>query len=260
MEGPRLTWQAYPYKQKMIPNSGIKREVAIKLLNVLLCGASAVVFLSLPATACAQAELAAAGNADGGIVVTGTRMNSAATAPTPVLATRAEQVQNGSPKHITDALNQLPAFRSSSTGTSNPTSPARGNGSSFLNLRGLGKERALVLLDGRRFVAPNVSAVPHVNPIRQDPVQRVEVVTGGASATYGSNAVAGVVNIILAKKFTGVRASAQAGVSGCGDGALGKLTLIAGRRSGDRANIVASFEYLNQDPIGIGASPEAMRE
>lgn len=186
------------------------------------------------------------------IIVTGSRLSTAAAAPSPVIEATADQLQNASPKLITEALNQLPAFRNSSTGSSNTTSPARDNGASFLNLRGLGKERTLVLLDGRRFVASNVSGVPDINLIPQDLIQRVEVVTGGASATYGSDAVAGVVNFILDKKFTGLRMGAQGGISTYGDGGLQKVTLTAGSKIGDRGNIVASFEYFKQDTIGIG--------
>lgn len=194
----------------------------------------------------------------GEIVVTGSRLSTAA--PSPVTEASAEQLQNASSKLISESLNQLPAFRNSSTGSSNTTSPARDNGASFLNLRGLGKERTLVLLDGRRFVSSSVSGIPDINLIPQDLVQRVEVVTGGASATYGSDAVAGVVNFILDKKFTGVRASAQAGVSDYGDGALRKLTLTAGSRIGDSGNIIASFEYFNQDPIGIVSGRRVLEE
>ena len=199
-------------------------------------------------------------NADAAIVVTGTRLNSAATAPTPVIATSAEQLQNTSPKLLSDALTQMPAFRNSSTGSSNTVSASRDGGASFLNLRGLGKERTLVLLDGRRFVANSIFGVPDVNLIPQDLVQRVEVVTGGASATYGSDAVAGVVNFILDKKFTGLRAGAQAGISTYGDGGLRKLTLTAGTPLGSSGNIVASVEYFEQDRIGIGAGRRVMEE
>ncbi len=211
-------------------------------------------------SALAQASAAPSADTGSDIVVTGTRLRSAAAAPTPVLATSAEQLQSASPKLITDALNQLPAFRNSSTGTSNTVSPARDGGSSFLNLRGLGKERTLILLDGRRFVASNISGVPDVNLIPQDLVQRVEVVTGGASATYGSDAVAGVVNFILDKKFIGVRASGQTGVSSYRDGGLRKLTLTAGSRLGGNGNIVGSVEYFKQDKIGFGAGRRILEE
>ena len=145
---------------------------------------------------------------------------------------------------------QLPIFKGSSNSATAGASALRGNGAQLLNLRGLGPERTLVLLDGRRVVASSASGSPDVSLFPQALVSRVEVVTGGASATYGSDAVAGVVNFILNDEFEGFRGRGQAGVSDYGDGASGLFSAIYGRSFAQgRGQFIASSEYYSREEV-----------
>lgn len=184
------------------------------------------------------------------IVVTGSRLKTGFAAPTPITITSSEQLRDASPNLISDGLNQLPAFKNSSRSATAGPSGVRANGAALLNLRGLEPQRTLVLLDGRRVVASSAGGSPDVNLFPQDLVSRVEVVTGGASAVYGSDAVAGVVNFILDKDFTGLRLSGQSGVSTFGDGGSNKLSATGGLSFADgRGHVIATMEYVTQDEI-----------
>lgn len=184
------------------------------------------------------------------IVVTGTRLQTGFAAPTPVTITSSEQLRDASPNLISDALNQLPAFKNSSRSATAGPSGVRANGAALLNLRALEPQRTLVLLDGRRVVASSAGGSPDVNLFPQDLVSRVEVVTGGASAVYGSDAVAGVVNFILDKNFTGLRLRAQSGISDYGDGGSSKVSATGGLSFADgRGHLIATTEYYVQDEI-----------
>ena len=140
------------------------------------------------------------------LVVTASRIAKAGyNAPTPVTVVSAEQIKQTAPNDIADALSTLPAFRGLSNRSVDTGTSANGNaGASLLNLRGLGANRTLVLLDGRRVVSSNVSGSTDVNLMPQNLVRSVDVVTGGASAAYGSDAVAGVVIFVLDRIFEGV--------------------------------------------------------
>jgi outer membrane receptor protein involved in Fe transport len=123
------------------------------------------------------------------------------------------------PTNLADGLNQLPVFNGSTKTSSPSTTNSRGgnSGQNLLNLRGLGAQRTLVLLDGRRMPATNSGGSVDINILPQGLISRVDVVTGGASAAYGSDAVAGVVNFVLDTKFKGFKAEALGGISGHGD-------------------------------------------
>jgi outer membrane receptor protein involved in Fe transport len=194
------------------------------------------------------------GNA--GIVVTGTRIvRDGYTAPTPVTVATAEDLVKATPTNLPDALNKLPQFQNSlSPGRSaNNFSaiPIHGN---ILNLRGLGTPtanpkgplRTLIMLDGIRVAPTTYIGTIDTNVIPNLLVQRVDVVTGGASAAWGSDAVAGVVNFVLDKKFTGIRGVAQAGISSRGDVPNQRIGLAYGTNfSSDRGHILLSGEYYN---------------
>lgn len=188
------------------------------------------------------------------IVVTGSRaIRDGSRAPTPVTAVGADELQATAPGNIADALVELPQFRGSqSTRSTGLISTVLGQ--NLLNLRSLGTQRGLVLLDGRRFVNANTTGGVDINLFPQALVSRVDVVTGGASAAYGSDAVAGVTNFILDTKFTGVKADAQYGISDRGDGANYKASATFGGSFADgRGHIVASVEYAKSE--GINGDP-----
>ena len=198
-----------------------------------------------------DAETNEAGAAD--IVVTGSRIASAGfTAPTPVTVLGSEQLVKASPSTLADSLRQLPAL-------SNMSGPQRNSGTtmggqSFLNLRSLGATRTLTLLDGRRVVATNLTGSVDLNILPAGIVQRIEVVTGGASAAYGSDAVAGVVNLILDKQFKGIKGEVNAGIAQEGDNKELRATLSGGTSFADgRGHILLSGEYFKNDGIKTGA-------
>ncbi|HWL47643.1 MAG TPA: TonB-dependent receptor plug domain-containing protein, partial [Sphingomonadaceae bacterium] len=149
--------------------------------------------------AASTAPAAAADEAPGEIIVTGSRIaRTGFTTPTPVTVVGAARIETLAATNVGDVLNQVPAFRA----TSSPTTAGvtiGGGGARTVDLRGLGAPRTLVLVDGRRFVQSTAEGTVDTNLIPSILIDRIEVVTGGASAAYGSDAVAGVVNFILDK-------------------------------------------------------------
>lgn len=192
------------------------------------------------------------------ITVTGSRIArvDGYEAPTPVSVLGAADLNKMATTTIADSVNRLPAFANSQTPRNRSSNISSGTaGVNVLNLRGLGGNRTLVLQDGKRMVASalgtggNASAVD-VNSIPSGLVERVEVVTGGASAVYGSDALAGVVNFILDKNFTGVKGNVDGGITEAGDGQTYKFTLTAGTGfADDRGHLLFSGEYADDQGI-----------
>ena len=185
------------------------------------------------------------------IVVTGSRIpRPELDSVVPVTTIDAETLTRSSNLQLGDALNDLPALRST-FGTSNSGRFIGTAGLSLLDLRGLGTDRTLVLVNGRRHVTstPGEFSVD-VSTIPVDLLERVDVVTGGQSATYGSDAIAGVVNFVLKQDFEGLRVRGQAGTSTYGDRGSYSLSAVAGKNFLDnRLNIAAAVEYTKQDPL-----------
>jgi outer membrane receptor protein involved in Fe transport len=215
----------------------------------LMCAASVVAL-----TAGARAQQQAAGVET--VTVTGSRVISDITlSPTPITAVSAEQLITTTPSTIPDALNKLPDFYGSQTARNQGN--GSGNGSSnALNLRNLGQSRTLVLLDGQRVAPGNQNGTVNVDTLPQMLISRVDIVTGGASAVYGSDAVAGVVNFILDKKFTGFKYDINAGISKYMDGAQERIGMAWGTELfGGRGHYEMSVRAFQQDMIPIGARP-----
>jgi len=149
----------------------------------------------------------------GEVVVTGSRIpRPNLEQPTPVSVVNAVALENFGTSSLGDALAQLPALASSGTVRANSDSGSNLGGLSFPDLRGLGTSRTLTLVNGKRHVAGDAGdTAVDLNTIPTALVDRVEVVTGGASAIYGSDAVSGVINIILKDKFVGFEVGAQGG-------------------------------------------------
>jgi len=205
-----------------------------------------------PATAANAPAPQAAGSADtGDIVVTGSRIaRSGFSAPTPVSVVGTDRLQERGVTSIGDALNELPSFRQTNGPAQQGLTQNGYIGGRILDLRGLGAVRTLTLVDGRRFVPSTTQSTVDTNMIPSILLERAEVVTGGASAAYGSDAVAGVVNLILDKKFEGIKGSAQAGISEQGDDQDYLFSLAAGSKLGDRINIVVGGEYQKNEGVG----------
>ncbi len=251
-----------------------KYQVASAVRRALLMGALTA---AGAAPALAQESL-------GEIVVTGSRIKSAnLESTTPVTQVTAADVVTQGVTRIEDLVNQLPqAFAAQNVTVSNGAT-----GTATLNLRGLGSTRTMVLIDGRRMPYGGVtsaSVAPDINQIPTSMIERVDVLTGGASAVYGSDAVAGVVNFIMKKDFEGVEVTSQynfywhendysgpgqqklrdtiAGLEATNpsqyalpsdsvtDGAGKELSLIVGVNSGDgRGNITAYATVFDSDAI-----------
>jgi outer membrane receptor protein involved in Fe transport len=187
------------------------------------------------------------------IIVTGSRVTrDGFEAPTPVMVLTQEDIQNSSPtNNIADFVNQMPALAASIRPSNSRLELSNGiAGINALNLRSLGTVRTLVLIDGRRSVGSTASGVVDINTIPQSLVERVEVVTGGASAAYGSDAVAGVTNFILNKSFNGLKLSGDIGVTDEGDGFNYSADIAAGFGFADgRGRLIVAGEIAHSDGI-----------
>lgn len=203
----------------------------------------------------AEAGAAATAQADGEsreIVVTGSRIVRDGTqAPTPLTLVGADELAAQAPAGIAEGLNQLPIFQGSINATQTQITQAnRVRSGNYLNLRNLGPQRLLVLQDGYRLPPSGNNGGVDTNIIPQMLVERVEVVTGGASAVYGSDAVSGVVNYIFDRGFRGVKTLAQAGQSTYGDAFSYRLGLAAGASMlDDRLTLQSSLEYYSNEGI-----------
>jgi outer membrane receptor protein involved in Fe transport len=187
------------------------------------------------------------------VVVTGSLVvRNGNEAPTPVTVVDTQTLTKSAPTNIPDGLNQLPQFSGSRSESQNnqvgtAISPAAGN---YLNLRNLGIVRSLILLDGQRVPPTSFEGTVDTNVLPQALVQRVDVVTAGASATYGSDALTGVVNFILDKKFTGLKGSLQKGISQQNDNGNYRVTLAGGMPLADgRGHVLFSAEHYQSDGI-----------
>jgi len=188
------------------------------------------------------------------LVVTGTRLRVEANgfeAPTPVTSLSTDALAARAPTNFADALNTLPQFNGSATPNSGlgavPATTSRGN---LLNLRGLGFNRVLVLLNGERLPPTQASGGVDLDILPDALVERIDIVTGGASAAYGSDAVSGVVNYVLNEKFTGLKASLQGGTSRYGDDSSAKFSIAGGMGLfDDRLHIEGSFTHYLIDGI-----------
>jgi len=193
--------------------------------------------------------ISASDEESGDIVVTGSRVSRPGfTSPTPITTLSASELTKTSPSIMADALRTLPALTNTSGTQRN--SGSTGGGQSFLNLRGLGATRTLTLVDGRRFVSTNITGSVDANLIPSALVERVDLVTGGASAAYGSDAVAGVVNFIINTRFEGLKGNVQYGQTSHDDNREYVATLTGGTSFADgRGHFVASGEYFRNKGI-----------
>src|SRR5262245_3293338 len=181
------------------------------------------------------------------VTVTGSRIvQDGYQAPTPVTVVSAGDLALSSPTTVHDGLRKLPSLvGSSAPNTQSGFQP--NNKGHILNLRGLGPNRSLIMLDGVRFPPTTFDNRTNVDVLPELLVSRVDIVTGGASASYGSDAVAGVVNYILDTNFTGLKGVAQAGVSDEGDAENHRLGIAYGQDVLERGHFLFSTEYYKND-------------
>lgn len=193
------------------------------------------------------------------VVVTASRVNRTGfDAPTPTTVVGAENLQAVGATNVADMLNTLPTFGGGTTPATTSHS-SQNAGANFLNLRDLGNNRTLVLIDGRRHVPTTSSGLVDINVIPAALLSRVEVVTGGASAAWGSDAVAGVVNLIFRDDLEGFEGQIQGSTSQRRDNEEFNAALAGGFRfAGGRGHFMAASEYV--DMKGVGADRDWFRE
>lgn len=183
--------------------------------------------------------------------VTGSRIQrDGMQTPTPVTSVSMDDLRLLAPTTLGAAVTQLPQFVGSSVPEGAPAQGWTGaSGASILNLRGVGQNRTLVLLDGRRVVPSTRRGTLDVNLLPDPLIQRVDVVTGGASAAYGSDAVSGVVNFILDSHFTGFKSEIQGGITDLSDNKNYTVKLSGGLPLGERMHLITSVDYYHVDAI-----------
>jgi iron complex outermembrane receptor protein len=185
------------------------------------------------------------------VVVTGSRViTNGNDMPTPVTVISTQEITATAPATIFDGLQELPVFDGGLGPQANPGNSSQNNAAHEFNLRNIGITRTLVLYDGRRIAPTAPTGQINADIIPEMLLQRVDIVTGGVSAVYGSDAISGVVNFITDKSFNGVKAYAQGGISDYADGKNVKVGIAAGEDVlGGRGHIEGSIEYYNNAGI-----------
>jgi iron complex outermembrane receptor protein len=228
----------------------LHRGVCSGALALALAGAASAQTVPAAPPADAAAPVPAGNEATGQeIIVTGTRIASGFATPTPVTVLTNQRSKSLVITNVGDALNQLPAFRPS-VGPATQANAGGNIGARLLDLRGLNPQRTLVLVDGHRFVPSTSTGSVDINLIPSALVDRTDIVTGGASAAYGSDAVAGVVNFVLNRKLTGLTVEATGGISQRGDNSDQYISVSGGTQLGDRVHLIFAGEYENNGGLG----------
>jgi iron complex outermembrane recepter protein len=186
------------------------------------------------------------------VLITGSRIvRRDLDAPSPILTVDVSAFEQSSAIALETVLNQYPQFNPGATqftASQNQPTADTSPGASTLNMRGLGAGRSLVLVDGRRAQPMNAALAVDINTIPSAMIESVEVISGGAAATYGPDALAGVVNFKLRTDFQGIKMNYQSGTTDAGDGEESRLDfLIGGNFEGGRGNAVFSVGYATRE-------------
>lgn len=222
-----------------------KTDIAVRLRSGAAPFIVAAALLS-PSVASAQQD-------DEGqpIVVTGSRIaRPDLEQSSPISVISNEVIKFKGSANIENVLNDLPQVTGDTTSASNNP----GGGVATVNLRNLGAQRTLVLVNGRRYLSYDTSQIVDLNTVPTALIERVDVVTGGRSAVYGSDAIAGVVNFVLKKDFEGVQLDGNTGLSSRGDGKYWDMSGTVGHNFGDgRGNITAHVGYTKRYSLFAGS-------
>lgn len=214
------------------------------LLATTIIGA--VVAVAMPAAAQAQQSEEATSVSD--IIVTGSRIaRRDAVAESPILTVQQEDITHSGATTVEHYLNTLPQITAGlSSQSNNPSS----NGRAFIDLRGLGSGRNLVLIDGRRPMGSTAAGTVDTNTIPAALIERVEIISGGAASTYGADAVSGVVNFILRDSFEGIQLDSQYRLTEQGDGQEWSTDITFGGDFADgKGNAVFNAGYFNREDM-----------
>jgi iron complex outermembrane receptor protein len=217
---------------------------------------AAALGLSAPAILMAQAASGddAAGGALQEVTVTGSRIvRRDYEASSPIFTVGAETLDQSSQTGIESALNQLPQFKPAGNqfvANQTESSAFTSVGIATLNLRGLGTNRSLVLINGKRAQPANATLVVDVNTIPSAAIQNIEIISGGASSVYGADAIAGVVNFILKDNFEGLTVDLQTGGTERGDGQESRANaLLGGKFAEGRGHMMLGVDWTKRDAV-----------
>ncbi len=226
----------------LFPNTQPLWKYGLPIKSIFLCS-SIIASSGLPLTTFALSE----GDIIEEIIVTGSRIKRQDFfSASPIFTISQDDFKRAGITNIEDILNDAPQMTPAEDRTSNNP----GTGIAGINLRGLGTKRTLSLQNGRRIAPANVFGAVDANNIPAALIDRIEIVTGGASAVYGSDAMAGAVNFILKTEFEGVAIDFQQDVYGDGDGEVSDLSLTFGKNFADgRANLTAYYGYQNRKAV-----------
>jgi len=213
-------------------------ETALALAAALFVPALAIAQTQAPAPAEDQTVTE--------VVVTGSRLSARGfKAPTPVTVIGSEEIGLSGTQNVETLLNDTPQFLGSQN--NGPTANTVPGGTATLNLRGFGAQRNLVLVNGRRFTITGPDQTTDINTIPASLIKRVETVTGGSSAVYGSDAITGVVNFIMKDDFQGVELTAEARQDTHTKTKTYTADLTFGTNfADDRGNVVVALNYLDR--------------
>ncbi|HEX4634814.1 MAG TPA: Plug domain-containing protein, partial [Rhizomicrobium sp.] len=192
------------------------------------------------------------------ITVSSSRIMSAGfDAPTPTTVINADELTKQANTNVFVTVTQLPSLMGSTgTGVGNGGSSNGVNGLSALDIRGLGTQRNLIMIDGERVIPTSTQGVVDISQFPTMLLQRVDVVTGGASASFGSDAVSGVVNFILDKKYEGFKMNLNGGITNYADDPQAQIQFAAGAGFlGGRAHIEISGEFTSEAGINSLVGP-----
>ncbi|MBB5687763.1 TonB-dependent receptor plug domain-containing protein [Sphingobium boeckii] len=226
-----------------------------RLRGIALLGCVSVFAVSTHAFAQSDQAPQESEVAESDIIVTGSRVAANGDdSPTPVTVISTQQMAEVKPGNLADQLNELPQFSGSQGQGSRAEAGSANTGvpnaqANVLNLRNFGFTRNLILYDGHRVAPNSPNGTVDIDMIPQLLLKRVDVVTGGASAVYGSDAVTGVVNFITDTRFNGLKVNAFAGISSRGDGGTQDIGLAWGGDLGDRAHLLMSYQFRNDEGI-----------
>jgi iron complex outermembrane recepter protein len=195
------------------------------------------------------------------IVVTGSRIRqqTGMNTPVPVTTVTTSDLTALNPgASIADQLDKLPQLFQTESAQRSSGALFGNAGGTYLNLRGLESKRTLVLLDGSRVVEDDRGGTVNVGVFPTALIKSVDIITGGASAQYGADAVGGVVNFVLDRNFEGLKASASTGITEVGDGFSRKFGIAGGLKIGDKLHATASLDYnrinqIQRDPTQLGS-------
>ncbi|MEH3107887.1 MAG: TonB-dependent receptor [Sphingomonas fennica] len=231
------------------------QTASIAAITLLMAGGARAQTTPTPAVdPTAQSDTTSTPDDTQEVVVTGSliqRPNN--TSASPIVTVSDQALRETGAVNVVDALNQIPSFTTAGNGN---TGGQGTGGRATVNLHGLGSNRNLVLLDGRRLPVSDINGNVDINILPDAILGGVDVITGGASAVYGSDAISGVVNFRTVRNIDGFKVDAQNGISQRGDAWRLNGSIAFGTGFGeDRGHVVAAFSYAKQDPVNGSERP-----